>query len=189
MKKILILFSFIFFSTLITAAEPKPVNTPQLIPKNFTLKEIPEVKAEFLMPDGWFYKQEVKGGTFAFFITKEDIAKDGEFYTGLSVNITPPLKENNSLDYAKAYAAGLMDQAKMLDIFRLQFGSFEGFGLQLQIFYKKKNYNIRSYHIVLANKKNNSVYIITFESPEKEWPKAWLTGQKILNNFKINDEF
>ncbi len=35
------------------------------------------------MPDGWFFQEEKRGDTVAFFISKESIAKGGQFQTGL----------------------------------------------------------------------------------------------------------
>ena len=42
-------------------------------PPNFAWQEIPELKAAFLRPTGWFFKREEAKGTLAYFITKEDI--------------------------------------------------------------------------------------------------------------------
>lgn len=51
-------------------------------PPGFTWQEIPELKAAFLKPNGWFLKREEQKGTLAYFITKENIDKNGEFQTG-----------------------------------------------------------------------------------------------------------
>jgi hypothetical protein len=40
-------------------------------PPGFTWQEIPELKAAFLKPNGWFFKREEQKATLAYFITKE----------------------------------------------------------------------------------------------------------------------
>ena len=65
----------------------RPRQDPPPAPKGFAWKRIESVKATFLVPEGWHFKEETKDGTRAFFITKEDIHKNGTFEIGLSVNV------------------------------------------------------------------------------------------------------
>lgn len=46
-------------------------------PTGFTWQEIPELKAAFSKPDGWFFRQEKQKDTLAYFITKENIDTNG----------------------------------------------------------------------------------------------------------------
>jgi hypothetical protein len=66
MKKLAILaFAAAFFMQQCRAIElPKP-------PDGFTWQEIPELKAAFLKPNGWYFKQETQNGTLAYFITRK----------------------------------------------------------------------------------------------------------------------
>ena len=57
----------------VLAEDPPPA------PKGYAWKRIESVKASFLVPEGWHFKEETKDGTRAFFITKEDIDKNGSF--------------------------------------------------------------------------------------------------------------
>jgi hypothetical protein len=41
-----------------------------------------KLRAAFLRPNGCFFKREEQKGTFACFITKEDIEENGEFQNG-----------------------------------------------------------------------------------------------------------
>ena len=70
-------------------------------PPGFTWQEIPEMKAAFLKPENWFFKREVDKGTLAYFITKEDIIKSGQFDTGLTVNVFR-LKQDSAVERGKA---------------------------------------------------------------------------------------
>src|ERR1700739_1579271 len=95
MKKlsVLILSAMLFAQSL--AAMPFP--TP---PAGFTWQEIPELKTAFLKPDGWFFKREEQKGTLAYFITKENIDKDGRFQTGLTVNVFR-IKKDSAVERGK----------------------------------------------------------------------------------------
>jgi hypothetical protein len=95
-------------------------------PSGFTWQEIPELKAAFLRPDGWFFKKEEQRATLAYFITKEDIGKTGEFQTGLTVNVFH-LKKDSAVDRGR----DLIDQIaaqKHADKFSREAGPFKEFG-------------------------------------------------------------
>lgn len=85
MTKLVLLALLIFFVTLsvqtIAAIDVPPP------PPGFTWQEIPELKAAFLKPNGWFFNREEQKGTLAYFITKENIETNGQFQTGLTVNV------------------------------------------------------------------------------------------------------
>ncbi len=87
MKKLVMLTLFASLIVLSTSAIDLPA-----APTGFTWQEIPELKAAFLKPSGWFFKREEEKGTLAYFITKEDIDKNGQFQTGLSVNVVSAQK-------------------------------------------------------------------------------------------------
>jgi hypothetical protein len=63
-------------------------------PPGFTWQEIPELKAAFLRPTGWFFKREEVNGTLAYYITRESIENGGAFQTGLTVNVFRHKKTN-----------------------------------------------------------------------------------------------
>jgi hypothetical protein len=68
----------------------------------FTWQEVPELKAAFLKPQGWFFKREEQKDTLAYFITKENIDQSGDdFKTRLSVNVFRKLKKSKAIDQAQ----------------------------------------------------------------------------------------
>jgi len=71
----LLVVSWVLF---VLASPTLAIDVPP-VPSGFAWQEVPELKAAFLKPNGWFYRQESQEGTFAVFITKEDISKGGEF--------------------------------------------------------------------------------------------------------------
>jgi len=82
MKKIVLLASVVaFFAQTLNA-----IDLPKA-PSGFTWQEVPELKAAFLKPDGWFFKRENNKDTLAYFITQEDLTKNSEFSTWLTLNV------------------------------------------------------------------------------------------------------
>src|SRR5258708_207703 len=76
-------------------------------PAGFSWQEIPELKAAFLKPDGWYFKREDQKGTLAYFITKENIDQNrGQFETGLTVNVFH-LKKDPAAEKGKALIASM----------------------------------------------------------------------------------
>src|SRR5438445_12096251 len=91
---LLTLFAVIPVQTITAIDVPPP-------PPGFTWQEIPELKAAFLKPNGWFFKREEQKGTLAYFITKEDIDKNGQFQTGLTINVFR-LKKDSAVERGKS---------------------------------------------------------------------------------------
>jgi hypothetical protein len=75
-----------------TLAHPKPKIELPPLPSGFTWQEVPELKAAFLRPNDWFFKREESKGTLAYFI-QENIDVNGEFQTGLAINVFRLKKE------------------------------------------------------------------------------------------------
>ena len=88
-KKLMTKFVLLALLTLFVALSVQTIAAVDVPPPppGFTWQEIPELKAAFLKPSGWFFKREEQKGTLAYFITKENIDKNGQFQTGLTVNV------------------------------------------------------------------------------------------------------
>ena len=93
-------FTLLFFISYATADElPQP-------PDGFTWHVSENRVGTFLRPDGWFVREEGEKSDKAVFISKEDIAKDGVFTTGLSVNRVPRVSArvgHSATEYAKMF--------------------------------------------------------------------------------------
>ena len=153
-------------------------------PAGFTWQEVPELKAAFLKPSGWFFKQEEQKGTLAYFITKEDISKGGEFQTGLSINVFH-LKKDPAIDHGK-YMIENIARSKHGKMWTQKFGPFVEFGCQV-----KDTDATRSsvmHVLTVANPKTNTLYFFIFESPETDWDSAWKTGKQIMDVLVLDDE-
>ena len=42
------------------------------------------------------------------------------------------------------------------------------------------------YQLALANARTNTLYLLTFESPEKDWPEAWRLGAVMVREFVLD---
>ena len=95
-------------------------------PSGFTWQEIPELKAAFLRPNGWFFKREESKGTLAYFITKENIEAGGEFQTGLTINVFR-LKKESAVERGKSFIDQLANR-KHGEKWAKELGPFKEFG-------------------------------------------------------------
>ncbi|MGD0889451.1 MAG: hypothetical protein ABR889_09410 [Acidobacteriaceae bacterium] len=180
MKKITLLIIVVtFFTNTLCAIDlPKP-------PSGFTWQEIPELKAAFLRPDGWFFKQEANKGTLAYFITKEDMNKTGEFETGLTVNVFR-LKQESAVDRGKT----MIDQMVLKDHgtkWARTVGSFQEFGCQMEDTDSTGTTVMQA--LTVANPKTNTLYLFLFESPKSDWDVAWKLGKPIMDSLAIDDDY
>ena len=153
-------------------------------PPGFTWQEIRELKAAFLKPNGWFFKREEQKGTLAYFITKENIDKSGEFQTGLTINVFR-LKKDSAVERGK----DLIDQlaaTKHGEKWAKDVGPFREFGCLTRDTDASGTSVVHT--LTVANPKTNTLYLLIFESPDTEWDAAWKTGKQIMDMLAIDDE-
>ena len=154
-------------------------------PAGFAWQEIPEVKAAFLKPDGWFFKRESDKGTLAYFITKEDLSKTDGFDTGLTVNVFR-LKQDSAVDRGKAMIDQMASKHKVKSWSR-SFGPFQEFGCEMKD--TDASGTIMMHSLTIANPKTNTLYLFIFESPIDGWDAAWKLGKPIMDSLAIDDDF
>ena len=153
-------------------------------PAGFVWQEVPELKAAFLKPSGWFFRQEVQQGTQAYFITKEDISKGGEFKTGLTLNVFH-LRSDPAVERGKSMIENVAT-SKHGETWTQKFGPFIEFGCLV----KDTDATGTTVMNVLAvaNPKTNTLYFFIFESPAADWDKAWKTGKQMMDTLALDDE-
>ncbi|WP_201984162.1 hypothetical protein [Hymenobacter rubidus] len=159
-------------------------------PAGFTWQPLPESKAAALLPAGWYYKAEGQKGGTTYYLTQEEIGESGEFQTGLSLQVVRKAKAKTGRPAAE-YAELLMMRT--------------GFGPGKQLLEKssvadgpfyKRTVRYRDappeaeprvvYQMALANAKTDTLYLLTFESPEKEWPDAWKLGEAMVRELVLD---
>lgn len=154
-------------------------------PEGFTWKKIDSVQAAFLMPQGWHFLEAEKEGTRAFFITKEDIDKTGQYETGLSVNVQK-LKKDPAPQKAAETIAGLMSVGEIQDFFQTDNGVLKTYGCRVRRTDPAHAPLIIQW-LAIGNSRTNTIYLISFESPESSWKEAWGKGEVILKDFRLDD--
>lgn len=157
-------------------------------PQGFSWKHIDEIKAAFLIPDGWYFKREIQKNTLAYFITQENIDKQGLLETGLTVNVMRRLTAISAHTYARQFIAKLTSENQVLHTWELGTGDLQGYGCQIKIPGSKDRPAIMMHSLAIANIRTNTLYILMFESPENKWPSAWEKGKVIMDMFALDDE-
>ncbi len=175
-------------------AEPSSMTDRPPAPAGYSWQECTAMKASFLKPDGWFFKEEKKGDTTACFITKEEIiGEKGEFQTGLSVNAITHLSQKSKLkptEYAKEFLSLKTDKIiKSSELLPWAVGQIKGYHLLKKIHYPGYPEAINMHMIVLGNDETDVLYIIFFESPVSEWDKNIPVGKTMTETFGLDDEY
>ncbi|MBL4759925.1 MAG: hypothetical protein JKY80_03605 [Mariprofundaceae bacterium] len=164
------------------------VRTPvkRISPKGFKWFNSQLGASSFLIPEGWFIKEEVNKGHYALFISKEEIKDGRDFKTGFSLNFnTNVTKKTGSKpsDYAKGWVSEFqksMNKEIIEKPWHFESNGFKGFGI------KSKDAEIIMHNMLIANDKSDSLYITLFEAPAEQWTKAWKIGNVIMNNLRLD---
>ena len=143
------------------------------------------MKAALLKPEGWYFKRELKNGTLAYFITKEDIEKSGRFDTGLTVNVFH-LKSDSAVERGKALIEKMAADHHEKS-WNQTVGSFQEFGCLLKD--TDASGTTMMHAFTVANPKTNTLYLFIFESPEAGWEAAWKLGKPIMDSLALDDEY
>ena len=164
-----------------------PLATP---PTGYTWQPLPESKAALLLPEGWAYKAEGEKGSTTYYLTQEAIGESGEYQTGLSLQVVRKAKAKTGRP-APEYAELLM--------LRTGFGpgqqqlekaaSVEGLFYKRTVRYREAPPEAEArvvYQLALANAKTDTLYLLTFESPEKDWDEAWKLGAVMVRELVLD---
>jgi hypothetical protein len=154
-------------------------------PAGFSWKELPEIKAAFLIPAGWHFKREMKNGTLGYFITREDIGALGHFNTGLTVNVFRRFSGGPAVAYAENFISKIA-LSHSTPVRAMETGPFRGFGCRYAA--SDAEGSVTIHELMVANPKTNTLYLFLFESPTSEWSSAWKIGEKIIDMLAIDDD-
>lgn len=156
-------------------------------PAGYAWQEIPEIKAAFLKPEGWFFRKIPAGKDtpLAIFITREDIAIADHFETGLTINVFRNLKRETALKNAGAFIHSRMENRKG-EMWTRTLGPMVQVGVLAEI--PGDGHPIMVHSLSMVNTKTNTLYLIFFEGPRDEWEKTWEIGKTMLNLLAVDDE-
>ena len=161
----------------VAAERPKP-------PAGYTWQEVPEVKAAFLKPDGWFFGKAAKGDEFTAYVTQEDVEKEGRFRTGLVMSVFVKSHPDNAIDYAAAFISRLADPEKA-EVFTRKLGPLEMFACRIHR--TAAGEAVMTHNLMVANPNTGTIYLFIFKAPQASWDTAWSKGEQIMNMLGIDD--
>jgi hypothetical protein len=167
-------------------AAPLAGEEPPAAPDGFVWKKIDSVKAAFLLPKGWYFKEEEKDGAYGIFISKENIDTAGEFETGMSVHVQR-LKKDPAPDRAALLIMQLSEGNEVQRTWRTEQGVLKLFGARIRVTVDPPTFI--EHVLAIGNSRTNTLYFIRFESPEANWNEAWKTGDVMLQDFLLDDEY
>lgn len=154
-------------------------------PEGFTWQWSEEAKVAVLQPTNWHFKTDAKKETQGVFVTKEEIDPQKGFETGLTLNAIPNISKTAKMkasEYAKKFVAeATRDKSKVLEVLpQKKAGPAETCGCRI-----KKDGSVTHFFLI-ADDKNDKLYLFFFESPEKEWDEAWKLGEQMMKKLYID---
>lgn len=166
---------------LLAAIPVQAIDLPQP-PAGFRWEQATDIGGAFLVLNGWNFRQERQGDVLAYFATREDISKGGEFLVGLTINVTPRLQGRDAVAYAKKFIQEFPIGKKLLKSWDASMGPFVGQGCLVQ------DLDTTFHTLMIANPKTNTLYFFMFEAPSREWADAWKIGERMVKLMLLDDE-
>ena len=159
-------------------------------PTGFAWQPLPAAKAAVLLPAGWYYRAEGTKAALTYYLTQEAIGESGEFATGLSLQVVRKARthiRHPAAEYAELLLlrTGFGPGRQRLD----QASSVEGAWHRWSVRYREAAPGAEPriiYQLALANATTDTLYLLTFESPEKDWPEAWQLGAVMVREWVLD---
>lgn len=157
--------------------QPEEVKLPDP-PEGFRWEMFKAMDAGFLAPKDWFVKREEVKATSAGFITKEDISKVGKFKTGLTVNYVRDVEKRTG--HKPTVLAELLTKTSTEGKKVSQLPATRAQDRIKTTTFRVETEGIVMHTMMVADDKFNTLHIVIFESPAKEWDEAWKSGETML---------
>ena len=159
-------------------------------PVGFAWQPLPAAKAAMLLPAGWHYRAEGTKDAPTYYLTQEPVGESGEFGPGLSLQVVRKAQAHTR-HAAPEYAELLLLRAG-LGPGRQRLGdtsSVSGPWHRRMVRYREVAPDAEAriiYQLALANAKTDTLYLLTFESPEKDWADAWRLGEVMVREWVLD---
>ena len=160
------------------------------LPVGFAWQPLPEAKAALPLPAGWHYRAEGSKAAPTYYLTREAVGESGEFSTGLSVQVVRKATARTRHP-AVEYAGLLMlrtgfgpGQQRLADT-----ASVAGPWHRWAVRYREAAPDAEPriiYQLALANARTDTLYLLTFESPEQDWAEAWALGAVMVREWVLD---
>ncbi len=159
-------------------------------PAGFLWQALPQRKAAALLPVGWYYQAAGVPDSPTYYLTQEPVGESGGFQTGLSLQVvrkTTARTRHPAPEYAELLMlrTGFGRGQQVLE----KAASVEGAWHKWTVRYRDAPPDAEPrivYQMALANAKTDTLYLLTFESPEKDWPDAWALGETMVRELVLD---
>ncbi|MBJ6110504.1 hypothetical protein JAO73_15885 [Hymenobacter sp. BT523] len=190
MSRFLVAFALVMSCVVWPAAAQKYNEPLGPAPTGWTWQVLPEIKAAMPLPTGWYYKVTGEKGAPTYYLTPEETGENDEFQEGLSLQVVRKAKAKTgrpAADYAELLMmrAGFGPGQTQLD----KNATVEGAFYKRTVRYREAPPEAAThivYQLALANAKTDTLYLLTFEAPEADWPAAWRVGEKMIQAWVLD---
>lgn len=186
-------YFLVFLLTLLLAAPARAqrLDTPLAEPPaGFHWQPLPEARAALLLPDGWYFRPDVQKTSLTYYLTQNEIGESGLYQAGLSLHVVRHAQKYTKLP-APTYTERLMLRAGFGRAQRqLEQGArTEGAFSFRWVRYREALPDAEPrmvYQLAMANGKTDTLYLLVFEGPEKEWAELWPLGQQMVRELTLD---
>ena len=159
-------------------------------PAGFAWQPLPAIRAAMLLPAGWSYRAEGPKGAPTYYLTQDELGESSEFQTGCSLQVVRKAQAKTGRP-APEYAERLLLRTgfgpgqQLLEKTAGAAGPF----YQRTVRYRDAPPEAEArvvYQLALANARTDTLYLLTFESPEKDWADAWQLGERMVRELVLD---
>lgn len=195
MKSLTIISLFVMFAAACLAETAKSANETQLpkAPDGYIWESFTEIQSSFLRPAGWHRFDKAGLSSFTYVISKESVKTDGAFETGLTMQAVKGIQEKKGVSpftLAVQTGQGILEKKENTELSTkdVSSGPFKAFFIR----YRNAPEGAKPiiiHQVFIANEKKDTLFIVTFEAPERSWAEAWRIGEPMVKKFLIDDEY
>lgn len=173
------------------------------LPEGFSYHEVPQMRASFVKPDGWFFKYVEIGNTQAAFISLEQITTDTPFNTldeveesnrgfrtGFTINAFARIPRPHIAAFlAISTNPAIISEGPIEAINGSPFIIYQG-RFHSSLLAQSRGFEPRKFYLEsIGNILTHTVYISMFESPELDWDRYEETGRLMMERKVLNPDY
>lgn len=176
MRNIQRLFVLIVFALALGAQAAQPAKAPS----GYRWQPVPDLKTTLLVPNSWKLTRVLEG--------EYRIAPaKGDDETALTINLTRDFgKDFKAVNYARSVIISRTQRYLTLDTFEYDQPPFRGYGAVF-LLKPETDPTVRRL-LMIGNRKTNSMYIFTLETPEERWDAVWETLAPVFEHLRLNEK-
>jgi len=159
-------------------------------PAGLHWQPLPEARAALLLPDGWYFRPDIQKSSLTYYLTQDQIGESGQYQAGLSLHVVRHARKYTRLP-APAYTERLMMRAgfgrgqRQLEQSTRTEGAFSFRWVRYREALPDAEPRM-VYQLAMANGKTDTLYLLVFEGPEKEWAELWPLGEVMVRELTLD---